>query len=357
MRIRFITATPMNVLEGSGTFVGITTLAKALRGLGVGVDVVAPKRRFPVYTVERLAFNQMLRLRRSRQWDVTVGFDMDGYAVSGAGPYIASIKGVIADEMRFESGLTRATMWLQAICERLNVHRAGLVVTTSCYASERVQELYGLGSAPSIVPEAIDLSAWRDLSKTNPTRADPHRFVILTVCRFYRRKRLHILLGAAERLRSKIDAFHLRIVGGGPEFPYLQRLCRQKRLEEVVTWCGNVSQPQLSNEYNRCQVFCLPSVQEGFGVVFLEAMAHGKPIVAARAGAAPEVVRHGLLVEPDSETAIADAIEFLYHHPSVCAQLGGAGLEFVSRFDAPIVAKLFLQEVERCAGMRAVPAG
>ena len=62
-------------------------------------------------------------------------------------------------------------------------------------------------------------------------------------------------------------------------------------------------------EYKRADVFCLPSVQEGFGIVLLEAMAAGKPIVAARAAAIPEVAPHGLLVEPDSPEALAAGIE------------------------------------------------
>src|SRR5690348_17046273 len=105
MRIRFITSTPLDVSRGSGTFVGITTLAKSLRSQGASVELVTPSFQFPIYTVQRLFFNQALRVRRMPPTDVTVGFDMDGYALSGhrSALHIASIKGVIADEMRFEA--------------------------------------------------------------------------------------------------------------------------------------------------------------------------------------------------------------------------------------------------------------
>ena len=100
-------------------------------------------------------------------------------------------------------------------------------------------------------------------------------------------------------------------------------------------------------EYNRADLFCLPSVQEGFGVVFLEAMAAARPIVAARAAAIPEVVPHGVLVEPDCAEALAAGIESLYRAPALRAAQVAAGSRWVEQFDAPRVAALFLDEVRR----------
>ena len=98
-------------------------------------------------------------------------------------------------------------------------------------------------------------------------------------------------------------------VGAGPCGPYLRQLSGELKLDGAVTWLGDISRSQLIAEYNRADIFCLPSVQEGFGIVLLEAMAAGKPIVAARAAAIPEVAPHGLLVEPDSEEALEAGIE------------------------------------------------
>jgi len=347
MRLRFITSTPMNVFAGSGTFVGITQLAAAVRALGVSVALVVPRVSFPIYTVQRVLFNQALRFREGEPCDITIGFDMDGYTVAkqGRGRHVASIKGVIADEMRFESGLTKATMRWQARCERLHVHRADLVITTSRYAAQRVQELYGLTTVPSIVPELIDLAAWQRLLTANPGSPRLDKFVVLSVCRFYPRKRLQVLLGATERLRSRIPGLEVRIVGGGPESARLHRICQEKGLQSTVIWRENISQSELIREYNGCHVFCLPSVQEGFGLVFLEAMAAGKAIVAARSGAAPEVVPHALLVEPDNEEALAEGIFRLYQDTGLRQSLASQGLELVKRFDAPEVAKVFLKTI------------
>jgi len=347
MRFRFVTSTPLNVFQGSGTYAGISALAKFLKMSGQTVDLITPTVHLPVYTAERIVFNKLLRLKRWHADAITVGFDMDGYSVAGdgRGPHIASIKGVIADEMRFESGLTRATMRAQAYYEKLHVQRANLVIVPSAFSAERIRELYGIANPPKIVPELIDLAHWRSLSEANPATSDQSKFVVLTVCRFYPRKRVHILLGAAERLRDKIPGLEIRVVGDGPEAPRLHSICQQKSLQGTVNWLGNISQAELAREYNRCDVFCLPSVQEAFGIVLLEAMAHAKPIVAARAAAVPEVAQHAILAEPDDEESLAEGIERLYARPELRATLGPQGAQFVKQFDGPVVAELFLREI------------
>lgn len=359
----------MNVFQGSGTYVGIEALARSIRDLGVQVDMVTPRFQFPVLTAQRLLFNQTLRFRPRKNYDVTVGFDMDGYTIAGqsragqvsashtsarAGPkaHVASIKGVIADEMRFESGLAKMTMRLQADCEAEHVRRADLVMTTSAYAAGQIRQLYGVSQPPRIVPELIDLAAWEHLAQ-NSAPTPVHKFIVLTVCRFYPRKRLPVLLAAADRLRSRVRGLEVRIVGGGPEENRLRAICREKNLEKIVVWRRDLSGPELAREYSQCHLFCLPSVQEGFGIVFLEAMANGKAVVAARAGAAPEVVRHGLLAEPDNDQELADAIERLYREPLLRESMGNAGREFVRRFDAPVVGRMFLRELEEFMALRA----
>jgi len=357
MRLRFITSTPLNVPQGSGTYIGITALANALQNLGVEIDWLTPHFTLPIYTAQRLLFNRNLKFRRLIPCDATIGFDMDGYTLPRKPSlHIASIKGVIADEMRFESGLTRATMRIQAACERAHVHRAHAVITTSQYSAQRIHSLYQLAKTPRIVPELIDLNAWRNLSHGMPHFSQPLRevgttsagpFTVLSVSRFYPRKRLDVLLRAAARLRARVPDLQVRIVGGGPEESRLKRICQEERLEGTVKWLENISQQELVREYKHCDLFCLPSVQEGFGIVFLEAMASGKPIVAAHAAAIPEVVQHGLLVEPDNDEALAAALERLYRDKSLRDSLASASAEFVQRFDAPLVAKQFLRVIEQ----------
>jgi glycosyltransferase involved in cell wall biosynthesis len=334
LRIRFLTSTPLDIRRGSGTYAGIHALAGALEKLGHAVAYETPSRHFANYTFERLAFNQSLQ--RSSDFDLTVGFDMDGYRIASGAAHVASLKGVIADEVRFESGLTRLTMSIQARCERLHVNRAVRVLATSRYSGLQAMEFYGLREMPVIVPELIDLAGWRRILAAHP--AQSIGFTVLFVGRFYHRKRVPVLLRAAAILRERLPELRVRIVGNGPCNAAWRALARELRLDGVVTWLGDVSRAQLAEEYNRADAFCLPSVQEGFGIVLLEAMAAGRPIVASRAAAIPEVAPQAVLVEPDNAEALAAGIEQVYQSPQPLS-------DWVEQFDAPLVARRFLDAV------------
>jgi glycosyltransferase involved in cell wall biosynthesis len=347
MPFHFITAIPLNVWKGRGCFMGIDTLAKGIRTLGGEVNFVTPGFRFPFYAAERTVFNHMLRYREFSHCDTIVGFDADGYSIAGrrSSQHVASIKGVIADVLPYETGATRVSLAYHAHLETVHAQRADLVVTPSRYCAERLDELYHVRNA-LVIPELIDLDRWRDLLRENPAHtSSKQHFIVLCVCRFYSRKRLSVLLRAAVLLRMRIPELEVRIVGGGPEADRLRRLWRELNLRDTVRWLGDVTAGQLAAEYNGADVFCLPSVQEGFGIVFLEAMAAGKPIVAAHAAAVPEVVRHGLLVEPENHEALAEAIETLYGDSQLRASLAAQGRQDVESYDMRRVARRFMDLV------------
>jgi glycosyltransferase involved in cell wall biosynthesis len=339
VRICFLTSTPLDIRHGSGTYVGMQVLARALESLGHTVSFETPRLRTPIYTLDRLLFNA--RLRPAAGFDLTVGFDMDGYRIAAAPGHVAALKGVIADEVRFERGATRFTMGMHAACERVHVRRAARVLVTSGYSAARARELYGLDRLPTVVPEPIDLAEWRRLLAIYP--ADSPRFTVLYVGRMYRRKRVEVLLRAAAQLRPRIRRLEVRLVGDGPCARSLRALAQQLKLEDTVTWLGDISRSSLAGEYNRASIFCLPSVQEAFGIVLLEAMAAGKPVVASRAAAIPEVLPHGTLVEPESPEALAAGILDLYESAERRAALAEAGLRWVEQFDAARVAQRFLE--------------
>ena len=346
--LHFVTAIPLNVRGGSGCYVGTRTLASALRDLGIAVEMVTPRLHTPIYTATRLLFNETLRWRSFRG-DATIGIDVDGYTIAGkpgAIPHIASIKGVLGDATLFEKGRTRLSMALQSSLEAKHARRADLVVTISNYCAQRLEELYGVKNAV-VVPELIDLDSWRSLFRVHSTAPDPRAFTVLCVCRFYPRKRVEVLVRSAAILRQRIPQLQVRIVGNGPENARLRQLASDLHLESTVCWLGDVNKETLAAEYGRAHVFCLPSSQEGFGIVFLEAMAAARPIVAMRASAVPEVVRDGILVEPENPEALAEALFSLHRDPDLRISLGAAGARRVEEYEMHRVAALFLTQIAK----------
>jgi glycosyltransferase involved in cell wall biosynthesis len=176
--------------------------------------------------------------------------------------------------------------------------------------------------------------------------------VILSVAHLYRRKDIATLLEAAARMKTPA---RLRIVGDGPERGRLARLCRRRGLDSRVTFRGHVPFAELAAEYRSAGIFCLPSRQEGFGIVLLEAMAAGLAVVAARAGAVPEIVmdgKTGVLVPPGDPETLAEALDGLLRDAALRKRLGEAGERRAASYDAPLVARLFLDAI----GLTPVPA-
>jgi glycosyltransferase involved in cell wall biosynthesis len=315
------------------------------------------RTRTPIHTITRWLYNRQV-VARPPTADVVVGVDLDGYQwarararhAKGRRPrYVVSLKGIIADELQNERGLVRALLAIQARWERTNVAVAERVIVPSRYSAAMAHALYDVESSRVVVvPEPIDLAEWRRRFDEVPAVPVARPPTVLCVARMYPRKRMADLLHAAVHLRARIPDVCIRIVGEGPEYARLRALHAQLGVGDTVTFLGDVSRQTLAVEYVGAHCFCLPTVQEGFGLVFLEAMAARLPVVACRAAAVPEVVedrRTGLLVNPRAPEELAMAMETLLRNPGLRAQMGEAGRRRVEAFDLQPVAARFVAAV------------
>jgi len=353
LRIAFLDSWLRQVVDGSGTAAAIGGLGRALQARGHHVSRIGPTAAWPAnLTARRVLFNlQLPALLRALRYDLVVGFDIDGFAVSGSpgAPYVCSVKGVIAEELLHERGAVRRLLWSLSRLERHNARRAPLVLTTSDYCRRKIGEHYGVPAARvRLVPEGIDLARWRRLldAPGGPAR-EGH--TILCVARQYPRKHVADLLRAFALARLAAPDARLVVVGDGPEHVRLRALAAELGLGESALLLGGLpDDDEVVAWYRRAGIFCLPSVQEGFGIVFLEAMAAGLPIVAARSAAIPEVVPDGVagtLVPPGDIAALAEALVDLLERPEWRRELGEGGRRHVTQFDWDTVAGEFLAAV------------
>lgn len=335
--------------RGSGSAVAISGLAGGLRSLGHRVTVLRPRRNLPTTNLTRIAYNVGLPARlKGGSADLIVGFDFDGcFLARGSIPYVVALKGVMADERRYETGWNRHRFRVLSRLERRNARNADRVIVTSRHSRGVAISAYGLDpECVRIVPEGIDVERWSSACAYEPTAAHP---TIVSVARQYRRKNTATLVLAMPRVLAEVPEARLRIVGDGPEVPGLRRLVTSLGLDNgTVTLLGSVGGfDEIRRELSRADVFCLPTRQEGFGIVFLEAMAVGLPIVASEAAAVPETAPHGevsLLVPPDDVEALAGALVRLLLDEDLRQRLTAAGSVRWRRFAWPDVARRFLAE-------------
>jgi glycosyltransferase involved in cell wall biosynthesis len=342
-----------NSAQGSGTAVGISGLQRELMQQGHTVTRMAPDITRPRnLLLRRLWFNVRLpELLRRQPFDLVVGFDIDGFLYSPRRrtvPFVCSVKGVAAEEARQETGTARWLLGGLARLEGANSRSADLVLTTSNYCRDAIRHHYGVPAARiRLVHEGIDLARWQRLRAEVPHHSDG--VTILCVARQYRRKRVKDLLHALPLVRRHVPGAHGVIVGAGPEHPRLRRLVRELALQDAVQLRGEIpDDDEVALLYRRADLFCLPTIQEGFGIVFLEAMAAGLPVVSTTAAAIPEVVPHGAagwLVPPRDVGTLAEALVGLLRDPARRAAYGAFGQVHAQRFDWPVVAASFLAQV------------
>jgi glycosyltransferase involved in cell wall biosynthesis len=142
----------------------------------------------------------------------------------------------------------------------------------------------------------------------------PDQPVLLTVARLAgaeRYKGYDQILAALPRVRAVYPDVRYILVGTGDDRARIEAMIRQQGVEDNVTLAGFVPDGELCDHYNLCDVFAMPSKREGFGIVFVEAMACGKPVLAGNQDGAVDALNRGefgALVDPDDVDAIATGL-------------------------------------------------
>lgn len=173
----------------------------------------------------------------------------------------------------------------------------------------------------SLIYNSLDVPA---LPSEPPPRDAPR---LLCVGRLSKEKGFDLALTAFASLRERFHRLRLVIAGAGPARPELEQQAAELDLTDSVEFVGSVCSDEVPALMNAATIVVMPSREEGFGLVALEAALMARPVVATRVGGLPEVVVHqqtGLLVEPDDSATLAEAIALLLAHPETAAQMGEA---------------------------------
>ena len=193
-----------------------------------------------------------------------------------------------------------------------------------------------------VVPNPVDDTFFRDgfCKKTLNEKEDP---TILYVGRLSHRKGLHVLMLAMKHVVEKVPDARLLIVGKGYTGRFVELLARALGLEKNVKLLDLTYPQQLLWLYKMSDVFVLPSIYgESFGIVLLEAMASGVPVVATDVGGVSEVITDnhtGLLVKRGNSKELANAILKVLNSPNLSQKLVRKARKEVMRYRSHIIAK------------------
>ncbi len=210
-----------------------------------------------------------------------------------------------------------------------------LSIETCLLALDPFQHTNFLPSIPYSPPAEASLEYTAVSGRTHALRDQLVLHVGRMVHSELRNKGQQVLIQAIPQILARHPGAQLLLAGKGPELLAWQEMARQlpPPAPDHIFMPGFVSEEALEALYQQCAVFAMPSLGEGFGLVYLEAMRYAKPCIGARADATPELVHHGehglLVDDATSVPEVVDAVSYLLADPEAAEAMGMQGYEWL----------------------------
>lgn len=245
-------------------------------------------------------------------------------------PTILTMHGIIAKELKFHKGINFIfILFIHKPNERYVVSKISNIIAVSLHVKNVISDM--TQSQICVIQNGID---FEDIHNVQPHKSIEYPS-ILFVGGLSKVKGIDTLLNAVPIIRKKILNLCLYIAGSGPEENKLKELVKELNIEENVNFLGYVSEIEKYSYYKSADVCVFPSIYEPFGIVLLEAMACGKPVVASNVGGIPFVVEEGktgLLFESGNIEDLADKIMTILENEKLREKMGEAGRERAKEF-------------------------
>ncbi|MEM3553505.1 MAG: GT4 family glycosyltransferase PelF [Candidatus Hadarchaeum sp.] len=276
-----------------------------LRKEGGGLPATWKKHPWVLWEIGPLIMAQTAALLRLIQdsclihahWSLSAGIGWLGKCFHrGSPPVIVTVHG---------SDIFQVTKYLLGtMLTRLILRRCNRVIAVS---QALANEVINLGINPNKV---VVISNGVDVERFKPLPPQHRQNIILYVGSLIERKGVRFLLAAMPNVFAALPDYQLLIVGEGPQYPMLKQMTESLNIADKVVFLGFQSYDQVRTLMQRAKLLVLPSIEEAQGVVLLEALACGTPVVASKVGGIPEVVTRdvGVLVPSANPAALSEAI-------------------------------------------------
>lgn len=232
---------------------------------------------------------------------------------------------------------------------------ADTCTVNSAATKNSVLSVVKLSKEPIIIPMGVDLNIFQPFKNVEVNNNYVKKPCIMTVGRLDKKKGINYLIDAMPKVIHKFPDVKLVIVGEGPEKDNLINQIKMLSLEGNIYMAGAVQNKELPKYYNRADLFVLPSLEEGLGVVLLEAMACGTPVIGSDVGGIPDVIidgKNGFLFKPRDSGDITEKILDCLSNETLLRNFSISGLSIVAeKFCWTAIAEKFSDEymvLERC---------
>lgn len=205
------------------------------------------------------------------------------------------------------------------------LQHASRIIVVSRKLRRLAADHFGITQKLVVIPNGVDP---QEIVRAGGIRDELHNGdnpILLSVSNLIKSKGIDLNIRAVERLKNKYPRLQYWVVGSGPEERKLRALVARFGLENRVTFLGRQSHSNVLRYMSSCDVFSLPSWSEGFGVVYLEAMALGKPVIGCKGEGPEDFIEHrktGWLVKPRDVNSLVEALDFLFSHPEEARLMG-----------------------------------
>lgn len=244
----------------------------------------------------------------------TLGLDSEvgGYLKAKLGcPLVVTTHGSDTS-IPFEQGRIQS---LKATCDK-----ADQIVAVSSALAEKLRR------SGTATPITTILNGYRGIHLRADLEKDP--WSLIQVGYLQQQKRIHITLEALAKVRKVYPAVHMTVIGQGPERRPLEMLCRELQIADAVSFLGEIPNKEVLAQMAQHRFFVMPSVREGFGIVYLEAMASGCITIGTAGEGIADFIKDGIngfLVPPDRPDLIAQRIEWCLEHPEKAEHIAWRG--------------------------------
>lgn len=349
MSMRII-QTPARIFTTGGVEHYVLSLSKALADLGHDLEILAADQQGPLIIPSNVRVIPVLSVGKIANTNITPSLpfhllraDADIIHTHLPTPWSADWSSIAARMKKIPLVLNYyndisgkgihsyiASSYNRTLLKTLLAHAAVIIVNRPHFLSPF---LAGYKDKTRIIPPGVDIKHFHTDSK-------PHEwdlFFLSILDRYHYYKGLDTLLSALTLVKKEYPGLKALIGGTGGLLSHYKHMANNLGIHENVQFIGYIPHEALQNYYSRSRMFVLPSSDptlEGFGMVTLEAMACGRPVITTNiSGISHEIENHrtGIIVEPGNPEGLAEAIFDILGDEKTAYEMGKAGRELVSR--------------------------